>query len=94
MSRSTHKWYPISGTHEDSKCLRNGFLLINPTSSSILENSFKWYTSTCGINHARRWFHKWSSTLSDHQMKITPSPIRAQVYPMDNLCYHIGGGVP
>ena len=26
-------------------------------------------TSTHGINHARRWFHKWSSTLSDHQMK-------------------------
>ena len=26
-------------------------------------------TSTCGINHARWWFHKWSSTLSDHQMK-------------------------
>ena len=21
---STHKWYPISGTHEDSKCSRNG----------------------------------------------------------------------
>ena len=21
------------------------------------------------INHERRWFHKWSSTLSDHQMK-------------------------
>ena len=25
MSRSTHKWYPIGGTHEDSKCSRNGF---------------------------------------------------------------------
>ena len=25
MSRSTHKWYPTSGTHEDSKCSRNGF---------------------------------------------------------------------
>ena len=23
MSRSTHKWYPISGTHKDSKCSRN-----------------------------------------------------------------------
>ena len=34
MSRSTHKWYPISGTHEDSKCSRNKFLLINPTSGS------------------------------------------------------------
>jgi hypothetical protein len=26
MSRSIHKWYPISGTHEDSKCSRNGFI--------------------------------------------------------------------
>ena len=25
MSRSTHKLYPISGTHEDSKGSRNGF---------------------------------------------------------------------
>ena len=25
VSRSTHKWYPTSGIHEDSKCLRNGF---------------------------------------------------------------------
>ena len=23
-----------------------------------------------------------------------PSPTRAQVYQMDDLCYHIGGGVP
>ena len=43
ISRSTHKWYPISGTHEDKKGSRNGFLLINPTSGSILEDSFKWY---------------------------------------------------
>ena len=52
------------------------FLLINLTSGSILEDSFKWYllhtsgiTSIYDINHERRWFHKWSSTLSDHQMK-------------------------
>ena len=25
MSRSTHKWYPISCTHEDNKGLRNSF---------------------------------------------------------------------
>jgi hypothetical protein len=46
------------------------FLLTNPTSGSMVENSFKWYhISTRGINHTRRWFHKWSSTLSDHKMK-------------------------
>ena len=51
-------------------------LLINQISGSILEDSFKWYslhtsgiTSIYDINHAKRWFHKWSSTLSDHQMK-------------------------
>ena len=76
MFRSTHKWYPISGTHGDSKCSRNGFLSKNTTSGSKLEDSFKWYslhtssiTSIYGVNHARRWFHKWSSTLSDHKMK-------------------------
>ena len=26
VSRSTYKWYPTSGTHEDSKCSRNGFI--------------------------------------------------------------------
>ena len=25
VSRPTDKWYPTNGTHEDSKCLRNGF---------------------------------------------------------------------
>ena len=25
---------------------------------------------------------------------MLPSPIRAQVYQMDDPCYHIGGGVP
>ena len=52
------------------------FLSKNTTSGSKLEDSFKWYslhtsgiTSIYGVNHARRWFHKWSSTLSDHQMK-------------------------
>ena len=25
VSRSTHKLYATNGTHEDSKCLRNGF---------------------------------------------------------------------
>ena len=53
MSRSTHKWYPISGTHKDSKCSRN-----DQTSGSILENSLKWYHTfnwypTIGINHAK-----------------------------------------
>ena len=45
-------------------------LLTNPSSGSMPLNSFMWYhIFTCGINHTRRWFHKWSSTLSDHQMK-------------------------
>jgi hypothetical protein len=54
------------------------FLLTNPTSGSILENSFKWYhipthgISTCDIYHARWWFHKWSSTLSDQIKKCYP----------------------
>ena len=44
--------------------------LTNPTSCSMVANPFKWYhISRCGINHTRWWFHKWSSTLSDHQMK-------------------------
>ena len=25
VSRSTYKWYPTSGTHEDRKCSRDGF---------------------------------------------------------------------
>ena len=25
VSRSTYKWYPTSGTYEDSKCSKNGF---------------------------------------------------------------------
>ena len=33
VSRLTYKWYPTSGTHEDSKCSRNDFYWqINPTS--------------------------------------------------------------
>ena len=41
-----------------------------PTSGSMVANSFKWYhISTHGIIHTRWWFHKWSSILSDHQMK-------------------------
>ena len=36
----------------------------------LTTQSYTWYhISTYGINHTRRWFHKWSSTLSDHQMK-------------------------
>ena len=52
------------------------FLSKNTTSGSKLEDSFKWYSlhtssiaSIYGVNYARRWFHKWSSILSDHQMK-------------------------
>ena len=59
------------------------------------KNSSKWYhISTRGINHIRRWFHKWSSTLSDHQVKKVPSPTRAQVYQVDDPCYDIEGGAP
>ena len=41
MFRSTHKWYPISGTHKDSKCSRKRSKLINPTSGSKIEKLFK-----------------------------------------------------
>jgi hypothetical protein len=95
VSRSTYKWYPTSGTHEDKKYSRNGFYLTKPTSGSMLENSSMWYhIPTHGINHTRRWFHKWSSTLSDHLVKQVPSHTRAQVYQMDDPCYDIGGGAP
>ena len=71
------------------------FLLTKPTSGSMLENSSTWYhISTRGINHTRRWFHKWSSTLSDYQVKQVPSHTRAQVYQIDDPCYDIEGGVP
>jgi len=43
MSRLTHNWYPISGTHKDSKCSRKWSKLINPTSGSKIENYLKWY---------------------------------------------------
>ena len=53
--------------------------IVNIQEMVKIDKSNKWFhgskffqsgiTSTCGINHARRWFHKWSSTLSDHQMK-------------------------
>ena len=69
--------------------------LTNPTSGSMEANSFKWYhISTRGINHTRRWFHKRSSTLSDHQVKQVPSSTRAQVYQVNDPCYDIGGSVP
>ena len=75
MSRSTHKWYPTSGTHEVSKCSRNGFYWqiqqVVPywkiISNGIIHTSG--ITSTHDINHTRWWFPKWSSTLSDHQIK-------------------------
>ena len=71
------------------------FLLTKPTSGSMLENFSTWYhISTRGINHTRRWFHKWSSTLSDHQVKQVPSSTRAQVYQVNDPCYNIGGGAP
>jgi hypothetical protein len=36
----------------------------------LINQSYKWYhISTHDINHTRWWFHKWSLTLSDHQMK-------------------------
>ena len=64
-----------------------------------IDKSNKWFhgskffqsgiTSTRGINHARRWFHKWSSTLSDHQMKnaslIYKSSSLANGWPMQWL---------
>ena len=57
------------------------FLLTNSTSGSMVSISFKWYhISTCGVNHTRWWFHKWSSTLSDHQRKKSSLTIRAQAY--------------
>ena len=75
--------------------LKKWVLLIKPTSGSMLENSSKWYhISTYDINHTRRWFHKWSSTLSDHQVKKVPSHTRPQVYQMDDPWNDLGGGVP
>ena len=94
VCRSTYKWYLTSGTHEDSK-FKNWSKLTNPTSGSMVSNSFKWYhISTRGINHTRWWFHKWSWTLSDHQMKNASLTTRAQVYQMDDPCNDLGGGVP
>ena len=61
VSRPTHKWYSTNGTHDNSKCWRNGFLT---------KQSYMWYhISTHGIIYTRWWFHKWSSILSDHQIK-------------------------
>ena len=53
----------------------------------LTNQSYTWYhISTHGINHTRRWFHKWSSTLSDHQMKIASltykSTILSSEWPM------------
>ena len=82
MSRSTHKWYPTSGTHEVSKCSRNSFYWqiqqVVPYKKILLSKNYfiqsgiiptSSIISTHDINHTRWWFHKWSSTLSDHQMK-------------------------
>ena len=36
----------------------------------LTNQSYTWYhISTHSIIHTRWWFHKWSSTLSDHQIK-------------------------
>jgi hypothetical protein len=60
----------------------------------LTNQSYMWYhISTHGINHTRWWFHKWFSTLSDHQVKKFSSPTRAQVYQVDDP-YDIGRGVP
>ena len=71
MSRLTHNWYPISGTHKDNKCSRKWLKLINSTSGSILENSLKMVSHLQSVSYKwylsyKRWFHKWSSILSDH----------------------------
>jgi hypothetical protein len=75
-------------------------ILTNPTSGSMIEDSSNWYhtpirgISTHDIIYTRRWFHKWSSTLSDHQMEKVPSHTRAQDYQVNDPCYDIGGGAP
>ena len=60
----------------------------------LTNQSYMWYhISTHGVIHTRWWFHKWSSTLSDHQVK-NASLILAQTYQVDDPCYDIGGGAP
>jgi hypothetical protein len=45
-----------------------------------------------GIIHARQWFHKWSSTLSDQIKKCYPHP--QMVSQVNDTCYDIGEGAP
>ena len=70
----------------------------------FIDKSNKWFhtrkffksgiTSTRDINHTRRWFHKWSSTLSDHQMKNASLTTKSEVYQIDDPWNDLGGGVP
>jgi hypothetical protein len=66
---------------------------VNPY-KKILSNgiTFLLMVSSRGIIHARRWFHKWSSTLSDQIKKCYPHlQVVSQV---NDTCYDIGGGAP
>ena len=65
----------------------------------LLNQSYTWYhISTRSINNTRRWFHKWSSTLSDHQSEecIPHQQVvhKLNIHQVNGPCLDIGGGAP
>jgi hypothetical protein len=54
----------------------------------------KFFQVVSHINHTRRWFHKWSSTLSDHQEKKVPTHTKAQAYQEGWPMHWHRGGAP
>ena len=77
VSRSTHKWYPTSGTHEDSKCSRNGF--IDKTIIHVVSYFYTWYHSYKMVVSQVILNFKWSSSKEcfshPQELKISEWPM-------------------
>ena len=60
VSRLTYNWYPTNGTHEDSKCPRNGF--IDKSIIHVVSHFYTWYQSYKTVVPQVILNFKWSSS--------------------------------
>ena len=81
VSRSTHKWYPTSGTHGDSKCSRNGF--IDKSILHVVSHLYTWYQSCKMVVPQVILNFKWSS--SEESSLTSKSSSLANGWPMQWL---------
>ena len=102
VSKSTYKWYPTSGTHEDDKCSRNGYnwQILQVVPWLFLHVVYLDYhivtseTHTSDIKHVKWWFHKWSSLWVIIKWSTFPHIQELKIIKLDDPCYDIGGGAP